>query len=276
MTPLPRGHRTTQGAGRGALRLCFKLAPHSGVPSISPGPTGYSLSHRPPSNRMPRLHRIWRVPALLLAAILIPFLIWGDTFEILLSPDALRVLLEENRRFAWLIGIALLVADLFLPIPGTIVMSALGWLYGPLVGGLVSTTGLLLSAQLAYQLSRQLGRPIAVRLAGEENLSSASAWFSRTGGSCIAVSRCLPVLSEAIACLAGFSRFPPRDFLASALLGAVPAGFAFAYIGHLGRDAFATATALSAGLPVLLWLLYRRISGTHAPKPAQGTARIRP
>ena len=221
-------------------------------------------------------HRIWLVLAILLAAIIVPFLLWGDTFEILLSPDALRVLLEANRRFAWLIGITLLAADLFLPIPSTIVMSALGWLYGPLIGGLISSTGLLLSAQLAYQLSRRLGRPIAVRLAGEENLSSASTWFSRTGGACVAVSRCLPVLSEAIACLAGLSRFPPRAFLASALLGAIPAGFAFAYIGHLGHEDSATATALSAGLPVLLWFLYRRISGTHAPKPCQRTVQSRP
>lgn len=223
---------------------------------------------------MPRSRRIWPVFALLLAAIIIPFLLWGDHFEKLLSPEALRSLLEENRRFAWLIGITLLVADLFLPIPGTIVMSALGWLYGPIAGGLVSSTGLLLSAQLAYQLSLRLGRPIAVRLSSEESLSSAEAWFSRKGGACIAVSRCLPVLSEAIACLAGISRFPNRDFFAASLLGAIPAGFAFAYIGHLGRDHSAAATALSALLPILLWLGYRRISrtqGVRTPKAPVAT-----
>ncbi len=218
---------------------------------------------------MPRLHRIWLVLVLLLAAIIVPFLVWGSAFETLLSPDAMRALLEQNRRYAWLIGITLLIADLFLPIPSTIVMSALGWLYGPFTGGLVSSTGLLLSAQLAYQLSRHLGRPIAVRLSGEESLAAAAAWFSRTGGACIAVSRCLPVLSEAIACLAGLSRFPPRDFLAASLLGAIPAGFAFAYIGHLGRADSTAATALSVLVPVLLWFAYRRISRVHAPKTTE-------
>jgi len=210
--------------------------------------------------------RIWPVLTLLLAAIIIPFLLWGDTFEILLSPEALHSLLAENRRLAWLVGISLLIADLFLPIPSTIVMSALGWLYGPLLGGLVSSTGLFISAQIAYQLSRRLGRPIAVRLSGEECLRTAAAWFSRTGGACIAISRCLPVLSEAIACLAGISRFPERDFFAASLLGAIPAGFAFAYIGHLGRENYTAATALSTILPILLWLGYRKISRTHAPK----------
>jgi len=209
-------------------------------------------------------HRIWLVPALLLTAIIVPFLIWGDTFESLLSPDAMRALFEQNRRFAWLIGIALLAADLFLPIPSTIVMSSLGWLYGPNTGGLISATGLFLSACIAYQLSRHLGRRLAVRLAGEESLTGAAEWFSKAGGPCIAISRCLPVLNEAISCLAGLSGFPQRQFLTAALLGSVPTGFVFAYIGHLGRKDSSAAIALSAIVPVLLWFVYRRISPSNA------------
>jgi uncharacterized membrane protein YdjX (TVP38/TMEM64 family) len=74
------------------------------------------------------------------------------------------------------------------------------------------------------------------------------------------VSRCLPVLSEAIACLAGLSRFPQREFLIASLLGTLPAGFAFAFIGQLGHEHSATATTLSALIPILLWFAYRRIS----------------
>lgn len=204
--------------------------------------------------------RLWLIPLLLLAAIIGPFLIWGEAFESLLSPQAVRGLLDRHRQFAWLIGIVLLVADLFLPIPGTIVMSALGWLYGPLAGGFVASTGLFLSAQLAYRLSARFGRPIALRLADEAGLDAATGWFSRAGGACVALSRCLPVLSEAIACLAGLSRFPQRDFLVATVLGTLPAGFVFAWIGHLGHQDSAAATALSAVVPILLWLAYRRIS----------------
>jgi uncharacterized membrane protein YdjX (TVP38/TMEM64 family) len=212
---------------------------------------------------MPRLRRLWLVLALLLAAIIVPFLLWGSMFETLLSPVALRAFLEENRRIAWLIGMTLLVADLFLPIPSTVVMSALGWLYGPLSGGVLAASGLLLSAQVAYQLSSRFGRPFAARLAGEENLSAGAAWISRAGGACIAISRCLPVLSEAISCLAGLSHFPPRDFFAASLVGALPTGFAFAYIGYIGREDSATAMVLSAVLPLLLWFLYRKVSGRN-------------
>jgi membrane protein DedA with SNARE-associated domain len=128
---------------------------------------------------------------------------------------------------------------------------------------------LFLSAQLAYQLSIRFGRALAVRLAGEDSLDAAAEWFSKAGGACVAVSRCLPVLSEAIACLAGLSRFSQRDFFVAALLGALPAGFVFALIGHLGHRDSTTATALGAIVPVLLWLTYRRISRkTPATRPA--------
>lgn len=210
--------------------------------------------------------RLWLILLLLLGAILIPFLLWGELFESLLSPGKVRDLLERNRSVGWMIGIALLIADLFLPIPSTVVMSALGWLYGPVPGGTVASTGLFLSAQLAYQLSARFGRALAVRLAGEESLDAAAAWFSKAGGACVALSRCLPVLSEAIACLAGLSRFSQRDFFVASLLGALPAGFVFAFIGHLGHRDSTTATALSAIVPVLLWLAYRRISRPPAAR----------
>jgi membrane protein DedA with SNARE-associated domain len=135
---------------------------------------------------------------------------------------------------------------------------------------------LLLSAQLAYQLSLRFGRPFAARLAGEENLDAAAAWIFRAGGACVSISRCLPVLSEAIACLAGITRFPPLDFFAASLLGALPAGFAFAYIGHLGREDSWAATALSAVLPVLLWCSYRRLAGTDVPKNSERNSPGRP
>ena len=143
-------------------------------------------------------------------------------------------------------------------------MSSLGWLYGPNTGGLISATGLFLSACIAYQLSRHLGRRLAVRLAGEESLTDAAEWFSKAGGPCIAISRCLPVLNEAISCLAGLSGFPQRQFFTAALLGSVPSGFVFAYIGHLGRKDSTAALALSAMVPILLWFVYRRILPTNA------------
>jgi uncharacterized membrane protein YdjX (TVP38/TMEM64 family) len=211
------------------------------------------------------LRRPLVLTCLILAGIILPFLFWGDFFERLFSIEATRALLEAHRSTAWLIGIGLLMSDLVLPIPGTVIMSALGWLYGPLLGGVAASAGSLLSALIAYALSRTIGRRMAVWIAGEENLSAAADWFATRGGAVIALSRCLPVLNEAIACLAGLSNFPLPQFCAAATLGALPVGFAFAAIGHLGKDDTTAATLLSAILPLLLWFLYRRLKGKQDP-----------
>ena len=68
----------------------------------------------------------------------------------------------------------------------------------------------------------------------------------------------MPVLPEAVSCLAGLVRMDLRAYLASLACGSLPVGFAFAAIGALGRTSPGAAMALSAGVPVLLWLLARR------------------
>src|SRR3712207_1381745 len=86
----------------------------------------------------------WRLAGLFLAlaAILaLPFVIWGADFEAPFGADRLRDWFADDRGVAWLMAIAMLVADVALPIPNTVVMAALGVIYGPLLGGLVATLG---------------------------------------------------------------------------------------------------------------------------------------
>ena len=45
--------------------------------------------------------------------------------------------------WAWAVGIALIWADLVLPIPQTAVIAALGIIYGTLLGGLLGSLGLI-------------------------------------------------------------------------------------------------------------------------------------
>ncbi|MEY4814155.1 MAG: hypothetical protein RLZZ162_1228, partial [Verrucomicrobiota bacterium] len=155
-------------------------------------------------------------------------------------------------------GITLLVADILLPIPSTLVMSALGLTYGPLVGGLYAATGSALAGLIAYGLSRWLGRPLALRLAGEAGLREGESFFAAGGAWMVACSRCLPILPEAVACLAGLNRMPFRTFLPAVLCGSLPMGFVFAAIGALGQDEPAWALAFSVVVPALLWLGARR------------------
>jgi uncharacterized membrane protein YdjX (TVP38/TMEM64 family) len=197
---------------------------------------------------------------LLSAGVLVPYALWGERFEQGLSLDGARAWIERFGAWAWAAGIALLVADVVLPIPSTIVMSALGWTYGWWLGGCVSSAGSMLAGIVAYAASRTAGRPVARWISGDEGLRDAERIFARRGGWIVAGSRWMPVLPETVACLAGLARMPWRRFLVALSCGSVPLGFAFAAIGSLGHQSPVAALALSALVPLALWSLARRLS----------------
>ncbi|MGI9490751.1 MAG: TVP38/TMEM64 family protein [Geminicoccaceae bacterium] len=200
---------------------------------------------------MKRLLALFLFLALL---VVIPFLIWGDGIEhalTTLSPD------EWTHRFgawAWVAGVLLLTADLILPIPATAVMTALGILYGPLLGGLLAASGSFLAGSIGYMLCRTFGRPAAARILGEKDLQQGERIFARFGGWLVVFSRWLPVFPEVIACMAGLARMPSKAFFAALACGSIPFGFAFATLGHAGVDRPLLAIGLSALIPPIIWV----------------------
>ena len=210
---------------------------------------------------------------LLAVAVLIPFAIWGSGFERSFTPEGAVAWLASYGQWAGVAGILLLMSDLVLPIPATAVMAALGFVYGPVAGGLIATSGSFLSGALGYLLCRRFGRPVAVRLLGPNDLLEGERLFARVGGWLVVLSRWLPVFPEVIACMAGLSRMPPLPFFAALACGSAPLGFVFATIGHAGGDYPVLAIALSAVLPPLLWLgvqpYFRAKRLTHVKESAR-------
>ncbi|OYW71565.1 MAG: hypothetical protein B7Z37_27450 [Verrucomicrobia bacterium 12-59-8] len=181
----------------------------------------------------------------ILAGIVVPFMIWGARFDQTLSLQGARAWMEGYGSWAWAAGIALLIADIVLH----------GWW----LGGLICAAGSMLSGIIAYATCRWLGRGAARWIAGEEGLRRGEEIFEQRGGWLVALSRWMPVLPEAVACLAGLSSMRWRVFLPALACGSIPTGFVFAAIGHLGQSEPGWAFALSAIVPVLLWLGASRV-----------------
>ena len=187
----------------------------------------------------------------------LPFVLFGDQLEALFAGDGAVRLLRDNPGFGWLAALGLLVADLLLPIPTTAIFAALGIVYGPWVGGLLSAAGSFIAGMVGYLLCRRFGVGMATRIAGKDAMQVGEALFRRAGGWLVALSRWLPLLPEVVSCLAGLSRMPLSTFAPALLCGAIPVGFVFAWFGHLGADRPLLTLAISALVPVGLWLLVR-------------------
>jgi uncharacterized membrane protein YdjX (TVP38/TMEM64 family) len=193
---------------------------------------------------------------LLAALLLMPFLLWAERLDF--DNRSAADWLQGYGQWAWAVGLLLLVADLVLPVPGTAVMAALGYLYGAWLGGLIGAFGSFLGGAVAYGLSRLTGRRGAVWLVGEKDLQRGEQLFANVGGWLVVVSRWLPLLPEVIACLAGLVRMRPAAFFAALLCGCAPLGFTYAAVGASGTGDPLLALLVSALLPPALWLVLGR------------------
>jgi uncharacterized membrane protein YdjX (TVP38/TMEM64 family) len=155
--------------------------------------------------------------------------------------------------WAWALGIALIWADLVLPIPQTAVIAALGVLYGTLLGGLLGSLGLITGGLLGYGLMFTSARRLVPRFVGPRPLHRMESLFDRSGAWAIVLTRSLPYsVPEAMVFLAGLAGMPLSKFTAALTVGSLPTAFVFAAIGAGWADQPILALTVSYVLPILL------------------------
>lgn len=144
-----------------------------------------------------------------LAAIIIPFVLFGDNIEAwaaqVLSP-------EQNNWLIATIVVALLASDVFLPVPSSLVSTSAGALLGLPLGLAASTLGMSLGCALGYGFGRHLGRPLLRRFVGESEIRAVERQFAVYGAWAVALFRPVPVLAEASVLFAGAVRTRPLSF----------------------------------------------------------------
>jgi len=166
--------------------------------------------------------------------------------------DAVLVL-QKYDAWAWAAGIALIWADLVLPIPQTVVIAALGIIYGTFLGGLLGSVGLITSGLLGYALMLTSARRLVKHFVGPRSLNKMESLFERSGAWAIVLTRSLPYsIPEAVIFLAGLAGMRVGKFTAAMTIGSVPTGFIFAAIGAGWADQPLLAIVVSYILPILL------------------------
>jgi uncharacterized membrane protein YdjX (TVP38/TMEM64 family) len=152
------------------------------------------------------------------------------------------------------IGVGLLVADVLLPVPSSLVMIAHGALFGVVGGTLLSLAGSLGAALFGFYLGRR-GGPLLARLVPEDERRRADALLQRWGDLAIVVSRPVPILAETLSILAGASPMGWGAMIAATLAGSLPAALIYALTGATARhlDNVALVFALVLAVAGLFW-----------------------
>ena len=191
----------------------------------------------------------------ILAAILIPFFIFGHKIEAWTS-----TLMEENtvaRPTAALLLGGLLASDILMPIPSSLASTACGYLLGIVAGTLVSFAGMTISSIAGYWLGRKPGSFAFYRSLGEREAQKLGELNRKFGKWLIVVARPVPVLAEASVFFAGVSHMRFKTFMILVSLSNLGISAVYAIVGSLAADmnTFLMAFGASMALPLVFMLI---------------------
>jgi uncharacterized membrane protein YdjX (TVP38/TMEM64 family) len=160
------------------------------------------------------------------------------------------------------VGVGLLVGDVALPVPASLVMVAHGALFGVVPGAGLSLAGAVGAALAGYGLGRWAGPPVVRRVCSPQERERAAAFVRRWGLLAVVASRPVPLLAETVAVVAGAERLGALRTVLGAAVGALPAAALYAVAGAHGAAGPGGLVVLAGvlGLAALLWLLGRRAS----------------
>ena len=142
------------------------------------------------------------------------------------------------------VAVALLIADVVLPVPSSLIMVADGALFGVGLGTVLSLLGSLGASLLGFFIGRRSQRWIAHLVTPAEK-TRADAVLARWGALAIVLTRPLPLLAETVAILAGASPLGWGRMVVASVAGALPVCLLYAIAG-------ATSRRLETGLWVFL------------------------
>jgi uncharacterized membrane protein YdjX (TVP38/TMEM64 family) len=159
---------------------------------------------------------------------------------------------------AALFSVALLVSDVVLPVPSSLVMIANGALFGVPLGALLSLIGTVGCSVAGFAIGRAGTSTIRRIVTGGEH-ERASALLARWGVVAIAVTRPVPILAETISILAGSSSLGWGASTLAAVAGSIVPSLAYAWAGAHARGVGNHALVFGGVLAVtgLLWWLGR-------------------
>jgi uncharacterized membrane protein YdjX (TVP38/TMEM64 family) len=143
--------------------------------------------------------------------------------------------LREQSAAVAAVGISLLVVDAVLPVASSVVMVALGSLFGVAGGAALSILGGMGNLVLAAALGRQ-GRARLERIVGDDGGRLADL-LDRYGMAAIIASRPIPLIAESTAIMAGAAGMAWWRLVLGGLAGMVPIAFVYGIAGDRGSQA---------------------------------------
>lgn len=164
------------------------------------------------------------------------------------------------------VGCGLLIVDVLLPVPASLVMVAHGALFGVVTGTALSLLGTLGAAAFGFFLGRR-GSPWIMNKISADERARVALLLRQWGLVAIVATRPVPILAETVAILAGTGPISWQRFLVASLLGNIPPSLLYALTGASARDfdSFVLIFGLVMVFAGLTWFLGKRFGEQALP-----------
>ena len=158
-----------------------------------------------------------------------------DGVASVLSGDAgrLRTELLDLGAGGRLVLVGLMLVHAILPFPSELLNAAAGFVYGFWLGLPLVLAGWLISALATYAIGRGAGRPLLLRLVGEERLDEGARVIERGGRTALLAARLIPIVPYSlVGYVSGAAGVPLWRFTWTTLVGSIPLCAAVVYLGN--------------------------------------------
>ena len=179
------------------------------------------------------MRRYWGLVGAMIAFFLLLFLL-AEWLRVPLLADPSRWL-ERGGVIAGLLGVGLLIADVVLPVPSSLVMIAHGALFGVALGTLLSLIGSVGAALTGFAIGRRGGK-LLKRIVTAEERARIEQMLERWGALAIVITRPVPLLAETTAVMAGASAMSWQRAAVASFAGSLPAALLYALTGSVAAS----------------------------------------
>ena len=224
------------------------------------------------STRARGIGRYWLGVGLLVIVLLAAFLV-VEALGVPLLTDP-TPWMERAGPVPALVGVGLLIVDVALPVPSSLVMITHGALFGFALGALLTLVGAMGAALLGFAIGRR-GGTLLDRFVPFAERERSDRLLARWGALAVIVTRPVPILAETTAIVAGTSRMGRRELAAAALVGSIPQALLYAAAGVIGASFGSSAGLLVVALAVaaLTWIVGRRYGARLLRAAGEGAVR---
>jgi len=167
-------------------------------------------------------------------------------------------------------SILAMVVHSFIPFPAEIIAVANGMVYGLVWGTVITWTGAMIGALLAFGLARRFGRPFVDRMVARKEWDALDGWLADHGWKVVFVGRLIPVIAfNLINYAAGLTRITWRAFALATAVGILPVTVLVVMMGdNIESMEWGSWLALLAGA-LVLWIAVRRRLRRQLDRPAK-------